>query len=69
MFLGTDYLKFVVFIMLGLILMDLFFSGKTSIIRKFRKLCSLACIDRCHIATNAHFHHLFHRHILTFCQY
>lgn len=36
MFLGTDYLKFVVFIVLGLILMDLFFSGKTSIIRKFR---------------------------------
>ena len=34
-FLGTDYLKFIVFIMLGLILMDLFFSGKASIMRKF----------------------------------
>ena len=35
-FLGTGNLKFVVFIMLGLILMDLFFSGKAFIIRKFR---------------------------------
>lgn len=35
--LGTNYLKFVVFIMIGLILMDLFFSGKASIFKKFRR--------------------------------
>jgi hypothetical protein len=36
LFLGTDYLKFVIFVLLGIILMDLLFSGRVSIFRKLK---------------------------------